>query len=253
MKNLCCVATYAASYTPPRRNPVTGDGVHVPAPRRAHPAAGLRGAPPHHPRPTHAYYTHTWPPDPGEYYVHSTTKPPLVFQHTPYSLIGLYPDRKTENVSKTNPEYPSPSPVLDRHWPPFPGQWNVEQQNQKIPHHPLPPRAFIGMTSALGDRPEPDYKYNPIPSLDGDIDPYLVSHLYPPPTLMKYEYDGPIPDVTLFETPPCSGPRTLTGFPPIFHKHVPSYLFKRDRDPEDFAPKTYYLDYVRGRDTWVGV
>ncbi|XP_026736048.1 microtubule-associated protein Jupiter isoform X3 [Trichoplusia ni] len=31
-----------ASYTPPKRNPVTGDGVAVPPPRRRHPAASLR-------------------------------------------------------------------------------------------------------------------------------------------------------------------------------------------------------------------
>ncbi|XP_039760210.1 microtubule-associated protein Jupiter-like isoform X3 [Pararge aegeria] len=30
------------SYTPPRRNPVTGDGVPLPTPRRRHPAASLR-------------------------------------------------------------------------------------------------------------------------------------------------------------------------------------------------------------------
>ncbi|XP_013186289.1 microtubule-associated protein Jupiter isoform X4 [Amyelois transitella] len=31
-----------SSYTPPKRNPVTGDGIHVPPPRRRHPAASLR-------------------------------------------------------------------------------------------------------------------------------------------------------------------------------------------------------------------
>ncbi|XP_013139715.1 PREDICTED: microtubule-associated protein Jupiter isoform X5 [Papilio polytes] len=31
-----------ATYTPPKRNPVTGDGIPVPPPRRRHPAAGLR-------------------------------------------------------------------------------------------------------------------------------------------------------------------------------------------------------------------
>ncbi|XP_053615512.1 microtubule-associated protein Jupiter isoform X6 [Plodia interpunctella] len=31
-----------ASYSPPKRNPVTGDGIHLPPPRRRHPAASLR-------------------------------------------------------------------------------------------------------------------------------------------------------------------------------------------------------------------
>lgn len=230
---------------------MTGDGVPLRPQRRRHPAAGLRGAHPDplDPQPNHAYYTQTWPPNPGEYYVHSMTKPRLSYEHTPYSLIGLYPNQRKTETPIVDPDSLSPQPVLDRHWPPFPGQCNVEQTNEKIPYHPLPQHAFVGMTSALGERPKLEFKYDPIPTLDGTVDPYLISNLYPPPTLMKYEYDGPIPDVTLFETPVTRGPHTLTGFPPIFHKHVPGFLFKRDRHAEDFSPKTYYLDYVRRRNT----
>lgn len=248
-KSFCSVITWAASYSPPQRNPVTGDGVVLPPRRRRHPAASLRGARPDlEPAPTHAYKSRHWPPNPGDYYVESTTRPQLRYEHTPYSLIGLYPTNEKHHESPNSNKI-----VLDKHWPPLPGQYIPEQSNQKIEEHPLPPHAFIGMTSALGDRPELDYKYDPTPTFDGVVDPYLVSNLQPPATLMKYEYDGPIPDVSLFETPVTKGPHTLTGFPPIFSKYVPGYLFKIGRRAEDFDPKTYYVDYVRRRDMWVGV
>lgn len=238
---------------------MTGDGVPLPTPRRRHPAASLRGASPSHPntypvddllepQPTHRYFTREWPPRPPHYYVQSTAKPRINIPQSPYTLLGL----KTEDPEKSHPVIDpnslSPQLVLDRHWPPFPAQHYLEPQEHYLPHHPLPPHAFVGMTSALGERPQPDYKYDPIPTLDGPIDPFTFAKYDPPPTLFKYERDGPIPDVTLIQTFSGPGPSTLTGFPPIFHKYVPGYLFDLNRLAEDFNHKTYYVDYVRRRE-----
>lgn len=233
---------------------MTGDGVTVLPPRRRHPAASLRGADRHpfpdilEPQPTHRYFTRDWPPHLAQYYVQSTSKPTPNIRQTPYTLLGLKTDDPEKFHPIVDPNSLSPQLVLDRHWPPFPAQHYLEPTEHKISHHPLSPYAFIGMTSALGERPQPDFKYNPIPSLDGGIDPYLIANCDPPPTLFKYERDGPIPDLTPLETPVIPGPHTLTGFPPIFHQHVPGYLFKLNRHAEDFRPKTYYVDYVRRRD-----
>lgn len=256
---------WSVSYTPPKRNPVTGDGVVVPPPRRRHPAASLRGADPTlnfpdleldyqpvnpylEPLPTHRYFTRDWPPKPAHYYVESTTKPSVSVRQTPYTLLGLKTDDPERNHPIINPDSLSPQLVLDRHWPPFPAQHYLEPTEHHIPHHPLPPYAFVGMTSALGERPMPDYKYDPIPTLDGPIDPFIIANTHPPPTLFKYERDGPIPDVIPLQTPSAPGPATLTGFPPIFHKYVPGYLFDVKRHAEDLKPKTYYVDYVRRRE-----
>lgn len=248
---------WSASYGPPRRNPVTGDGVFVLPPRRRHPAASLRGADPFadrpnfpllEPQPTHRYFTRHWPPRPADYYVESTTKPVPNISHTPYTLLGLKTDDPEKIHPIIDPDSLSPQLILDRHWPPFPAQHYLEPTEHKIPHHPLPQYAFVGMTSTLGDRPQLDYKYNPVPSLDGPIDPFLIANHSPPPTLFKYERDGPIPDFIPLETPVIPGPHTLTGFPPIFHKHVPGYLFNLNRHAEDFRHKTYYVDYVRRRE-----
>lgn len=256
-KQIC--SKWSVSYTPPKRNPVTGDGVPLPTPRRRHPAASLRGASPSHPntypvddllepQPTHRYFTREWPPRPPHYYVQSTAKPRINIPQSPYTLLGL----KTEDPEKSHPVIDpnslSPQLVLDRHWPPFPAQHYLEPQEHYLPHHPLPPHAFVGMTSALGERPQPDYKYDPIPTLDGPIDPFTFAKYDPPPTLFKYERDAPIPDVTLIQTSSGPGPSTLTGFPPIFHKYVPGYLFDLNRHAEDFNHKTYYVDYVRRRE-----
>ncbi|XP_050556389.1 uncharacterized protein LOC118278255 isoform X1 [Spodoptera frugiperda] len=244
-----------ATYGPPKRNPVTGDGVAVPPQRRRHPAASQRGADPDdpntqllHPQPTHRYFTRDWPPKPANYYVESTMKPSLTTRITPYTLLGLASDDPEVEHPVIDPDSLSPQLVLNRHWPPFPAQHYLEPKEHKIPYHPLPPYAFVGMHSALGERPTPDYKYDPIPTLDGPIDPYLIANTDPPPTLFKYERDGPIPDVIPLQTALVPGPHTLTGFPPIFHKHVPGYLFDRNRHAEDFRPKTYYVDYVRRRE-----
>ncbi|CAD0204778.1 unnamed protein product [Chrysodeixis includens] len=245
-----------SSYTPPKRNPVTGDGVAVPLPRRRHPAASLRGADPDpddphhllHPQPTHRYITRDWPPKPANYYVESTMKPSLTTRITPYTLLGLETDDPEMTHPVIDPDSLSPQLVLNRHWPPFPAQHYLEPNEPRIPYHPLQPYAFVGMTSALGERPKPDYKYDPIPALGGPIDPFLVAHVDPPPTLFKYERDGPIPDITPLATSLIPGPHTLTGFPPIFHKHVPGYLFDRNRHAADLRPKTYYVDYVRRRE-----
>ncbi|CAG9568051.1 unnamed protein product [Danaus chrysippus] len=245
------------SYSPPKRNPVTGDGVLLPPPRRRHPAASQRGANyPNtypienllEPQPTHRYITREWPPQTPNYYVESTIKPTLNIQHTPYTLLGLKTDDPEKNHPIIDPDSLSPQLVLDRHWPPFPAQHYLEPQEHHVPYHPLPPHAFVGMTSALGERPQPDYKYNPIPTLDGPIDPFIQSKFDPPPTLFKYDRDAPIPDVTLIQTPSAPGPSTLTGFPPIFHKYVPGYLFNVNRHAEDFNHKTYYLDYAPRRE-----
>lgn len=257
MKTVC--SKWSVSYTPPKRNPVTGDGVPLPPQRRRHPAASLRGALPNNhntypfnhllePQPTHRYYTREWPPLPAQYYVHSTTKPIQNIRPTPYTLLGLKTDDPEKDHPIIDPDSLSPQLVLDKHWPPFPAQHYLEPKEHNIPYHPLEPHAFVGMTSALGDRPQPDYKYNPVPTLDGPIDPFIISTLDPPPTLFKYERDGPIPDVTLLPTSPGPGPSTLSGFPPIFHKYVPRYLFKLNRHAEDFNHKTYYVDYVRRRE-----
>lgn len=234
---------------------MTGDGVSVPPPRRRHPAASQRGADPDssylpepdpfEPQPTHRYFTRDWPPRPAEYYVESTTKPTLSLLQTPYSLLGLKSDDPEKQHPTIDPDSLSPQLALDRHWPPFPAQHYLEPREHKIPHYPLPPYAFFGLTSKFEERPQPDYKYNPVPTLDGPIDPFLVENCNPPPTLFKYERDGPIPDVTPLETPVIHGPHTLTGFPPIFPKHVPGYLFNLNRHAEDFKPKTYYVDYIR--------
>lgn len=199
---------------------MTGDGVALALPRRRHPAASLRGADqypddPYHkllePQPTHKYITKDWPPKPANYYVDSATKPSTRTRQTPYTLLGL----ETDNTNKSQP-------IID-------------------------PDSFSPQL-VLGERPNPDYKYDPVPTLGGPIDPFLVAHTDPPPTLFKYERDGPIPDVTPIQTPLAPGPNTLTGFPPIFHKHVPGYLFDRNRHAEDFKPKTYFVDYVRRRE-----
>ncbi|VVC95136.1 unnamed protein product [Leptidea sinapis] len=242
------------SYSPPKRNPVTGDGIPVLPQRRRHPAAMMRGADMDIerldliPQPTHRYVAREWPPKPADYYVESTTKPRLSIKHTPYTLLGLKTDDPEIQHPVIDPDSISPQLVLDTHWPPFPAQHYLEPKDHHIPHHPLPPYAFVGMTSALGERPKPDYKYNPIPSLDGPIDPFIIANTDPSPTLFKYERDGPIPDFTPLPTSCAPGPSTLTGFPPIFHKHVPGYLFDRDRHAEDFRIKTYYIDYVRQRE-----
>lgn len=232
---------------------MTGDGVALQPQRRRHPAAGLRGADPYdpcllEPQPTHRYYTSQWPPKPADYYVNSASKPSLNYRQTPYTLLGLESDDPEMEHPIINPDSLSPQLVLDRHWPPFPAQHYLEPTEKKTPYHPLPPYAFVGMTSALGERPQPDYKYNPVPTLGGLIDPYIHAQADPPPTLFKYERDGPIPDFSPLETPTPPGPYTLTGFPPIFHKHVPGYLFDLNRHAEDFRPKTYYVDYVRRRE-----
>lgn len=236
---------------------MTGDGVTVPPQRRRHPAASLRGADldsprpdPLLPQPTHRYYTRArdWPPKPAQYYVHSTTKPALDVHHTPYTLLGLATEDPKKMHPPIDPNSLSPQLVLDRHWPPFPAQHYLEPKQNKIVTHPLPSHAFVGMTSALGERPQPDYKYDPVPSLDGPIDPYVIANCDPPPTLFKYEREAPIPDVTPLQTAVAPGPHTLTGFPPIFHKYVPGYLFNVDRHAEDFEPKTYYVDYLRRRE-----
>ncbi|CAG4991350.1 unnamed protein product [Parnassius apollo] len=246
-----------ASYTPPKRNPVTGDGIAVLPPRRRHPAASLRGADEHdhpdldflNPQPTHRYFTRHWPPKPAQYYVDSTTKPRLTCHQSPHVLLGLKTDDPFKIHPDIDPNSLSSRPILDRHWPPFPAQHYLEpNQSHHIPYRPLPPCAFVGMTSALGEKPQPDYKYDPVPTLDGPIDPYMVANTNPPLSLFKYETDGPIPDCTLLDTPKAPGPFTLTGFPPIFPKHVPGYLFKLNRHAEDFKPKTYYVDYVRQRE-----
>lgn len=260
---------WSASYTPPKRNPVTGDGVAVPPPRRRHPAASLRGAQPDlhypedlylslpsiqltehdlNPQPTHRYFTNEWPPHPTDYYVQSTTKPALNIVQTPYTLLGLKSDYPKKIYPLIDPNSLSPQLPLDRHWPPFPAQHYLEPSDHKFVYHPLPPYAFVGMASRLGDRPKLDYKYDPVPTLDGSINPFLVAHSVPPPTLFKHERDGPIPDLTPLQTSSVPGPHTLTGFPPIFHKHVPGYLFKLNRHAENFRPKTYYVDYVRRRE-----
>ncbi|KAI5645793.1 microtubule-Associated protein jupiter domain-containing protein [Phthorimaea operculella] len=200
------------------------------------------------PQPTHRYFTRDWPPKPAEYYVESTSRSAPSVRKTPYTLLGLKTDDPDKVHPVIDPDSLSPQLVLDRHWPPFPAQHYLEPTERKIPHHPLPPYAFVSLTSALGDRPTLDYKYNPIPSLDGPIDPYLIANNEPPHSLFKYERDGPIPDVSLLETNVIPGPHTLTGFPPIFHKHVPGYLFNVNRHAEDFRPKTYYVDYVRQRE-----
>ncbi|KAJ2954828.1 hypothetical protein O0L34_g3142 [Tuta absoluta] len=249
-----------------KRNPVTGDGVTLPPLRRRHPAASLRGADPYdpvspdtyysdrpasallEPQPIHRYFTRDWPPKPAEYYVESTSRSAPIVRKTPYTLLGLKTDDPEKVHPIIDPDSLSPQLVLDRHWPPFPAQHYLEPTERKVPHHPLPPYAFVSLTSALGDRPTPDYKYNPIPSLDGPIDPYLIANNEPPHSLFKYERDGPIPDVSLLDTTVIPGPHTLTGFPPIFHKHVPGYLFNVNRHAEDFRPKTYYVDYVRQRE-----
>lgn len=235
---------------------MTGDGVSVPPPRRRHPAASLRGADSPddsyqdfiNPQPTHRYFTRDWPPRPANYYVESTTRPAPRARLTPYTLLGLKTDDPEMCHPVIDPDSLSPQLVLDRHWPPFPAQHYLEPTEHKVPYHPLPPYAFVGMTSALGDRPTPDYKYNPVPTLDGPIDPFLIENAEPPPTLFRYERDGPIPDLAPLETRVIPGPHTLTGFPPIFPKHVPGYLFNPNRPAEDFNPKTYYVDYVRRRE-----
>lgn len=236
---------------------MTGDGVTVPLPRRRHPAASMRGADlypedPYYqllePQPTHRYFTTDWPPKPTDYYVESGTKPITRIRQTPYTLLGLETDDPEKSHPIIDPDSFSPQLVLQKHWAPFPAQHYLEPKEHKIPYHPLPPYAFVGMHSALGERPMPDYKYDPIPALGGPIDPFLIAHTEPPPSLFKYERDGPIPDVTPLETPLVPGPHTLTGFPPIFHKHVPGYLFDRNRHAEDFRPKTYFVDYVRRRE-----
>lgn len=234
---------------------MTGDGVPLPPPRRRHPAASLRGASPNtyplcdlDPQPTHRYYTREWPPVPAHYYVESTTKPIQNICHTPYSLLGLQTDDPDKVHPIIDPNSFSPQLVLDRHWPPFPAQHYLEPREYNVPYHPLQPHAFVGMTSALGERPQPDYKYNPVPTLDGPIDPFIIANFDPPPTLFRYERDGPIPDVSLLQTSSGPGPSTLTGFPPIFHKYVPGYLFRLDQHAEDFNHKTYYVDYVRRRE-----
>lgn len=260
MKTDC--SEWSALYTPPKRNPVTGDGVTVLPPRRRHPAISLRGADPTDlptypefeeydpivPQPTHRYFTRDWPPQPANYYVESTSRAAPNIRHSPYTLLGLKTDDPELCHPVIDPDSMSPQLVLDRHWPPFPAQHYLEPSEHKKPYHPLPPYAFVGMTSALGDRPTPDYKYNPIPALDGPIDPYLIANTNPPPTLFRYERDGPIPDLTPLQTAVVPGPHTLTGFPPIFPKHVPGYLFSLNRHAEDFNPKTYYVDYVRRRE-----
>lgn len=236
---------------------MTGDGVALALPRRRHPAASLRGADqypddPYHkllePQPTHKYITKDWPPKPANYYVDSATKPSTRTRQTPYTLLGLETDNTNKSQPIIDPDSFSPQLVLDNHWPPFPAQHYLEPKEPKNTYHPLPPYAFVGMHSALGERPKPVYKYDPVPTLGGPIDPFLVAHTDPPPTLFKYERDGPIPDVTPIQTPLAPGPNTLTGFPPIFHKHVPGYLFDRNRHAEDFKPKTYFVDYVRRRE-----
>ncbi|KPJ10811.1 Microtubule-associated protein Jupiter, partial [Papilio machaon] len=253
-----------SSYTPPKRNPVTGDGIPMPPLRRRHPAAGLRGAdanllPDIHPdldldpnllnpQPTHRYFTRCWPPEPGQYYVESITKPRPMCYQSPRILLGLRTDDPDKIHPLIDPDSLSPQPILDKHWPPFPAQHYLEPKHHHIPYHPLPPHSFVGMTSALGDKPQPDYKYNPIPTLDGPIDPYVIANTNPPISLFKYERDAPIPDFTLLDTPKAPGPFTLTGFPPIFPKHVPGYLFNLNRNVEDSEPKTYYVDYVRQRE-----
>lgn len=242
---------------------MTGDGVPVPPPRRRHPGASLRGADltayhttpipnPYEdllqPQPTHRYITREWPPRPANYNVESTLKPLPNVPQTPFKLLGIRTDDPEKDHPVIDPNSLSPQLVLDLHWPPFPAQHYLEPTEHKIPYHPLPPYAFVGMTSALGERPKPDYKYNPIPTLDGPIDSFLISNTNPAPTLFKYEKDGPIPDVTPLATLPAPGPITLAGFPPIFHKHVPGYIFNLNRHAEDFKPKTYYVDYVRRRE-----
>lgn len=252
---------WSASYSPPKRNPVTGDGVPMPPQRRRHPAASLRGADtpdhpdayepypdPYEPQPTHRYFTREWPPRPAEYYVESTSRAPPRVRHTPYTLIGLKTDDPDMTHPIIDPDSLSPQLVLDRHWPPFPAQHYLEPVERKVPYHPLPPYAFVGMTSAFEERPKPDYKYCPIPTLDAPVDPFLIANIDPPPTLFKYERDGPIPDVTPLPTKVIPGPHTLTGFPPIFPKHVPGYLFNLGRHAEDSTPQTYYVDYVRRRE-----
>lgn len=232
----------------PMRNPVTGEGIEMPK-LRLHYRNPQRGANCDGPEPSHLYHTTHWPPThPEHYYVHSTYKPRLALKQTPYSLIGLDDQNPKLQPQIIDPDSLSPKPILDRHWPPFPAQHYLEPTDNKITYHPLPPYAFVGMTSALGDRPSPDYKYNPIPTLDGPIDPYLMANVNPPPSLFKYERDGPIPDVSLLQTPVAPGPRTLTGFPPIFHKHIPGYLYRRGHESQDFLPKTYYVDYIRQRE-----
>lgn len=241
-----------ASYvSQPKRNPVTGDGVVLPPQRRRHPAAGLRGADPKYhllePQPTHRYISNQGPPQPPNYYIYSTVKPSVSIPQTPYTLIGL-----DEQIPMYPPKYDpnslSPQPILDRHWPPFPAQHYLEPTENKKVFQPLPPHAHIGLSSAFDTRPKPDYKYNPVQSLDGPIDPYLIANTEVPPTLFRYERDGPIPEFQLFETPVAPGPHTLTGFPPIFHKHVPGYLYPRKGYVDELEPKTYYVDYVRQRE-----
>lgn len=240
---------------------MTGDGVPMPTQRRRHPAASLRGADtpdhpdayepypdPYEPQPTHRYFTREWPPRPAEYYVESTSRAPPRVRHTPYTLIGLKTDDPDMTHPIIDPDSLSPQLVLDRHWPPFPAQHYLEPVERKVPYHPLPPYAFVGMTSAFEERPKPDYKYCPIPTLDAPVDPFLIANIDPPPTLFKYERDGPIPDVTPLPTKVIPGPHTLTGFPPIFPKHVPGYLFNLGRHAEDSTPQTYYVDYVRRRE-----
>ncbi|CAF4842318.1 unnamed protein product [Pieris macdunnoughi] len=233
--------------TPPKRNPVTGDGVLLPPLRRRHPQAQRGADLDQHPQPTHRYFTSDWPPPPANYYVESTTRPCLTTHQTPYTLLGLKADDPEKSHPVIDPDSIEPL-VLDRHWPPFPAQHYLEPRERKVPYHPLPPHSFVGMTSALGDRPMPEYKYNPIPTLDGPVDPFIVSNLDPPPTLFKYERDAPIPDVMPLQTSCGPGPSTLTGFPPIFHKYVPGFLFDRHQQAEDFKHKTYYVDYVRRRE-----
>lgn len=235
---------------------MTGDGIVVPLPRRRHPAA-CRGADECpfqsdllEPQPTHRYYTYHWPqPQPAQYYAESTVKPRPVCNQSPRILLGLKTDDPLKLHPVIDPDSLSPQPVLDRHWPPFPAQHYLEPDDERhIPHHPLPPYAFVRMTSALGERPQLDYKYNPIPTLDGPIDPFVVANTNPPISLFKYEGDGPIPDCSLLDTPKAPGPFTLTGFPPIFPKYVPGYLFNLSRHAEDRRPKTYYVDYIRQRE-----
>ncbi|GBP59423.1 hypothetical protein EVAR_80750_1 [Eumeta japonica] len=250
----------AVSYTPPRRNPVTGDGVVVPPPRRRHPAS-YRGADPlahQHPehvqtylydpiiypqgdplepQPSHRYLTRDWPPRPGQYNVESTAKPQISYRHTPYSLIGLQEEPQTQ-ILEINSDSLSPQPILDGQCPPFPAQheFNTKAQDQ-IPYDPLFPHSYITMKSVLDESPSFQHGHNPVPTFDGSVDPYLISNLNPAPTFFKYERDGPIPDVTLLQTPQAPGPFTLLGFPPTFHKHVPSYLFNKERHTEELASK----------------
>ncbi|CAH2054585.1 unnamed protein product, partial [Iphiclides podalirius] len=245
-----------SSYTPPRRNPVTGDGIAVPPLRRRHPAASQRGADEYNPqdpdllepRPSHHYFTRHWPPPPGVYYVESTEIPRPVCHQCPRVLLGLETDDPERSHPIIDPDSLSPQPVLDRPWPPFPARHYLERERRHVPHHPLPPYAFVGMTSALGERPQPDYNRNPIATLDGPVDPFIVANTNPPISLFRYERDGPIPDCSLLDTPKAPGPFTLTGFPPIFPKYVPGYLFNLSRHAEDIKPKTYYVDYVRQRE-----